>query len=128
MKAVLQKFFAGEHQMQFWKQKNTSVKRKIRRRFVLACWPDDMVGWLRIPSMITGITGILGVVKYSNQPAAVLLKSFNLPPVEFCWLMLGVGCTVYLLSLACWLFVEDVARTCRPTSDDGSNPGRWRSL
>jgi hypothetical protein len=117
--------------MRFWKRKkdDTSGGRKSRRRFALAYWPDDVAGWLRIPSMITGITGFLGVVKYSSQPAAVLLKSFNLPPVEFCWLMLGVGCTVYLLSLACWLFVEDVARTCRPHGDTASvTSSQWRSM
>jgi hypothetical protein len=117
--------------MHFWKrkQKDTSGTRKLHRRYSLAFWPDDVTGWLRIPSMIAGIAGILGVVKYSNQPAAVLLKSFNLPPIEFCWLMLGVGGTVYLLSLACWLFVEDVAKTSRPHSQTASvNSNPWRSI
>jgi hypothetical protein len=96
---------------------------------VLAYWPDDLAGWLRIPSMITGITGIVGVIKYSRLPAAAFLKSFNLPSAEICWLMLGIGCTVYLLSLACWLFVEDVAVTCRPDSGDSFNQSsRWRSM
>jgi hypothetical protein len=117
--------------MRLWKRKQNTAsgKKRTHRRFRLAYWPDDMVGWLRIPSMIAGITGVLGVVKYSSHPAAVLLRSFNLPPVEFCWLMLGAGCTVYLLSLACWLFVEDVAKTCRPQNYSASDSAsQWRSM
>jgi hypothetical protein len=116
--------------MLFRKQKKDELsgQRTSRRRFSLPCWPADVTGWLRIPSMITGIVGILGVVKYSRLPIAVFLKSVNFPPVEFCWLMLGVGCTVYLLSLACRLCVEDVARTCRPHSGTDCNPDQWRSL
>jgi hypothetical protein len=79
--------------------------------------------------MITGLVGILGILKHSSGPISAVLKSFNLPPVDLCWLMLGVGGTVYLLSLACWLFVEDVARTCRPYSDGVSgDSSQWRSL
>jgi len=117
--------------MRFSKRKKVEIsgERKIRRRFVLPYWPDEVTGWLRIPSMIAAITGILGIVKYSNLSVSVLLKSVNLPPVEFCWMLLGIGSTVYLLSLACRLFVEDVAETHRPcsgTASGGSN--QWRSM
>jgi hypothetical protein len=117
--------------MRFWKRKQDKIsgERKMRRRFALAYWPDDVAGWLRIPSMITGLTGILGVMKYTWQPASVLLASFNLPSVALCWWMLGAGSTVYLLSLAFWLFVEDVAKTCRPQNHSASdNSSQWRSM
>jgi hypothetical protein len=79
--------------------------------------------------MITWIVGILGVVKYSNQSISVLLKSFNLPPVTFCWVMLGIGGTVYLLSLSYRFFVEDAARICRPAGKaEAADSIRWRSL
>jgi hypothetical protein len=117
--------------MRFWKRKKNEIsgKRMLRRSFGLPYWPDDMAGWLRVPSMIVSLIGILGIAKYTWPPAAVLLGTFNLPPVEFCWLMLGAGGTVYLMSLACWLFVEDVAKTCRPHSDAASaNSNQWRSM
>jgi hypothetical protein len=117
--------------MCFWKRKQDKIsgERKRRRWLALAYWPDEVAGWLRIPSMIAAIAGILGVVKYSSLSVSVYLKPVNLPPVEFCWLMLGIGCTVYVLSLACWLFVEDVAKTCGPRNHSVSdNSSQWRSM
>jgi hypothetical protein len=111
------------------KENKTLSKRTLRMRFCLAYWPNDAAGWLRIPSMITGIAGILGVAKYTWLLASRLLKSVNMPPVEFCWLMLGVGGTVYLLSIICGLFFDDVAKAYRPQSDAASSAhSQWRSL
>jgi hypothetical protein len=110
------------------KEKHTSGKRKLRRRYFLACWPDDVVGWLRIPSMIMFLIGLLGILKTTWPLTSRYLKSFNLPPVEFCWLMLIAGGTVYLMSVICWLCFNDDRETWRPCSSDTQTSEQWRSL
>lgn len=120
----------GVESMQLRKQLTACIpgKAKTRRWYGLAYWPDDVVGWLRIPSLIMFCIGILGTAKYTWPVAARYLKSINLPAIEFCWLMLIAGGTVYLLSLISWLFFEDIRKNCRPSHDIVTAPGQWRSM
>jgi protein-S-isoprenylcysteine O-methyltransferase Ste14 len=114
--------------MRLWKRKENRIpgKKKSRRYFGLERWPDDVWGWLRIPAMIAGITGILGIVKYTSPQACRLLKSFNLPSIEFCWMILIASVAVYLLCFVYWLLPKSSVKVSPERKGVSLPPQQWR--
>jgi hypothetical protein len=111
--------------------RGVSVKKSSPCRLGIARWPAGVLGWIRIPSLIVGIAGILGILKYMSPRAARLLKPLNLPSIEFCWIMLALAVTVYLLCIVCWLsknITPDIDIYNQPDKKVSASPGRWRSL
>jgi hypothetical protein len=108
-----------------------TVKKVSRYRPGVACWPTGVLSWIRIPSLIAAITGILGILKYKLPEAARLLKPLNLPSIEFCWIMLALAVAGYLLCIVCWLsknITPDIDIYNQPDKKVSASPGRWRSL
>jgi hypothetical protein len=116
-----------------WRDKLESriaAKTVSRRRVGFLCWPTDIMGWVRIPSLIAGIAGLLGILRYTSPQAFRLLKPLNLPSIEFCWVMLALGVAVYFLCLVSWLSPKGDATKVYdvPEKKATSSSGGWRSL
>jgi protein-S-isoprenylcysteine O-methyltransferase Ste14 len=108
---------------------DVTAKKASRCRQGIGCWPTGVLGWIRIPSLVVGIAGILGILKYMSPRAARLLKSLNLPSIEFCWIMLAVAIVVYLLCIVYWLSPKDITDIYdQPDKKASAASGRWRSL
>jgi hypothetical protein len=116
--------------MRLWKRKKnrTPGKKNSGRHFGLERCPDDVWGWLRIPSMIAGIIGILGIAKCTSPRVCRLLKSFNLPSIEVCWMILIVAVAVYLLCVVYWLLPANSAKAPPERKDVSLPPQQWRSF
>ena len=104
------------------------LKRMRNNALRLLYWPDDVVGWLRIPSLLLWVTGLLGIGKYTWPVASKYLKLVNLPPIEFCWIMLITGGAIYLLSTICWLWFEYMDRLSRSHNKTVAASDQWRSM
>jgi hypothetical protein len=111
-------------------ERGITAKKVSCRRLGFAYWPHDVLGWMRIPSLIAGAAGILGILKYASPLAFRLLKPLNLPSIEFSWVMLALAVAVYVLCLIYWLSPEDIAKTYRKYNKKNISvaPGRWRNL
>lgn len=106
-----------------------TVKKVSRCRQGIAYWPTGVLGWIRIPSLIVGIAGILGILKSMSPEAARLLKPLNLPSIQFCWIMLALAVAVYLLCIVYWLSPKDITEMYdQHDKKSSASPGRWRSL
>jgi hypothetical protein len=106
-----------------------TIKKGSRRRLGMVRWPTGVLGWVRIPMLIAGIAGILGILKNMSPVAARLLRPLNLPSVEFCWTMLALAIVVYLVCIVFWLSKDDASDIYdQPDKKESAVPGRWRSL
>lgn len=106
-----------------------TVKKVSRHRLGIVRWPTGVLGWIRIPLLVAGIAGILGILKNMWPVTFRLLKPLNLPSIEFCWIMLALAIAIYLLCIVCWLsknITPDIYD--QPDKKASISPGRWRSL
>jgi hypothetical protein len=106
-----------------------TVKKGSRRRLGIAYWPTGVLGWIRIPLLVAGIAGILGILKNMWPVTFRLLKPLNLPSIEFCWIMLALAIAVYLLCIVYWLSPKDIMEMYdQHDKKSSASPGWWRNL
>jgi hypothetical protein len=110
-----------------------TVKKVPRCRQGMVRWPTGVLGWIRIPTLVVGIAGILGILKNIWPVTFRLLKPLNLPSIEFCWIMLALAIAIYLLCIVCWVS-KNITPDIYDQPDDRhdkkstASSGRWRSL
>ncbi len=60
---------------------------------------DATYPWLRIPSVLLGSIGLLGILPVKFQAAASMLSFFRMPSVGMCCLIVAGSATLFVLSI-----------------------------
>ena len=58
-------------------------------------------GWVRIPAIIVGCIGILGILGHRIEPAGTLISLFNMPREAICYVITAGAAILFGISMIC---------------------------
>ena len=101
--------------------------RQLHRVYPGQNWFDSLI-WLRIPLLLLGIIGALGLLAQYNAWFAGVSRRIYWPDERVSFVFLGIAGCIFVLLLAEWIYVQVIQSILAFQRRKNPSPCNWRSI